>query len=148
VASPNVELDVRQPRVSVVLYGTSLVVAVGVVVLILTTVRSPVSTAFFLLCLVAILGYNTATLLSRVRAYADGTLEVRNRFSTRRLQRSEVDRVMLGRQGGFGSLLRLELLLQDGTTLNLVATETLPVSGQRRLEQLVADLRHWLAGNR
>jgi hypothetical protein len=55
---------------------------------------------------------------------------------------------MLGRQGGSGSLLRLELLLQDGTTLNLVATETLPVSGQRRLEQLVADLRHWLAGNR
>lgn len=148
VTPPNVVIEVRQAPVSVALYVASLLVALGFVVLILATVRPPVSAAFFLICLVAITGYNTATVLSRVRAYADGTLEVRNRFATGQLRRSDVDRVMLGRQGGFGSLQRLELLLQDGRTLHLVATETLPVAGHRRLERQAAELRHWLAGDR
>jgi hypothetical protein len=84
--------------------------------------------------------------LSRVRAYADGSLEVRNRMSTRQPHRSDIDRVILGRQGGAGSLRRLELLLDDGATLHVVATETLPLPGQRRLEQQAAELRHWLSG--
>jgi hypothetical protein len=75
------------------------------------------------------------------------TIEVRNRLKTRRLQRSDVDRVILRREGGIGSWRRLELLLKDGTQLPLVATETLPVPGQRRqLEERATELRHWLGG--
>jgi hypothetical protein len=84
---------------------------------------------------------------TRVRARPDGVLEVRNRLKTRRLQRSDVDRVILRREGGIGSWRRLELLLKDGTQLPLVATETLPVPGQRRqLEERATELRHWLGG--
>jgi len=70
----------------------------------------------------------------------------RNRLTTRRLQRSDVDRVMVSREGGFGSARRVDLLLQDGTTLQLVATQTPPLSGQRRVEQQAAELRQWLGG--
>ncbi len=93
---------------------------------------------------VGITGYNTATVFSRVRAHADGSLEVRNRLTTRRLQRADIDRVMVRRQAGFGSVRRVELLLKDGATVHLVATETLPFPGQRRLEQQAAELRQWL----
>ena len=40
---------------------------------------------------------------------------------------------------------RLELLLRDGTTLHLVATETPPLPGlRRRLEEQATELRAWL----
>src|SRR4051794_1891180 len=146
VSSPNVVLELRPPPVSVALYGTSLVVALVLAGLTLTTGGPLAFTAIFLAFVVGITSYNTATVLSRVRAYADGSLEVRNRMVTRRLHHSDIDRVILGRQGGAGSLWRLELLLNDGATLHLVATETLPLPGQRRLEQQAAELRHWLSG--
>ena len=145
MTSPNVVLELRPPLLASALYGVSLVVAVVFVVVVLTMDGSPLSTAVFLAFAVGITGYNTAAALSRARAYADGSLEVRNRLSTRRLQRSDVDRVMLGREGGFGSLRRLELLLTDGTTLSLAATETPPLPGQRRrLEEQAVELRRWL----
>jgi hypothetical protein len=86
--------------VSVALYGTSLVVALVLAGLTLTTGGPLAFTAIFLAFVVGITSYNTATVLSRVRAYADGSLEVRNRMVTRRLHRSDIDRVILGRQGG------------------------------------------------
>ncbi|CCG04513.1 PH domain-containing protein [Blastococcus saxobsidens] len=146
MTSPNVVLELRPPRLSTALYGASLVVGVALVVFVLTTGGPPLITAVFVAFAVGITGYNTATALSRVRAHADGSLEVRNRLKTRRLQRSDIDRVMVGRQAGFGSLRRVQLLLEDGTTLHLVATETLPCPGKRRLEQQAAELRQWLGG--
>lgn len=147
VTSPDVVLELRPSPVDSALYGASLVVAVGLVVFVLAMDGSPLSTAVFTAFAVGICGYNAATALSRARAHADGSLEVRNRLSTRRLQRSDVDRVVVGSQGGFGSPRRIELLLQDGTTLPLVATEAPPLPGQRRrLEQQAAELRSWLDG--
>ncbi|MGY2083662.1 PH domain-containing protein [Blastococcus sp. SYSU DS0539] len=122
-------------------------VAVGLLVVLLTAGFPPLVLVLFLAFAVAITGYNTATALSRVRAHDDGSIEVRNRLRTRRLQRSDIGRVMLGRQGGPGSLRRLELLLRDGPTLHLVATEAPPLPGQRRrLEEQAAELRAWLSG--
>lgn len=111
-------------------------------------VAAPKIIVLFLVFIAAITGYNTATLLSRVRAYADGSLEVRNRFVTRRLRRSDIDRVMLGRQGGFGSLRRLELLLQEGTTLAPGRYRIPAAPGSGRLDQRAAELRDWLKANR
>jgi Bacterial PH domain len=145
VTTSDVVLDVRPPRLAQALYGTSLVVAVVLVVFVLTTAGPPVLTAALVAFAVGITGYNTATILSRARAHADGSLDVRNRFRTRRLQRPDIDRVMVGRQGGFGSPRRVELLLTDGTVLPLVATETLPFPGQQ-LEQQAEELRQWLGG--
>lgn len=144
---PTVVFELRPPRLSIALYGASLVVAGALVVFTLTTGGfSPLFTAVFVAFAVGITGYNTATALSRVRGHADGSLEVRNRLTSRRLQRSDIDRVMVGRQAGFGSVRRVELLLKDGATLHLVATETVPFPGQRRLEQQAAELRQWLEG--
>ncbi|MGY2064357.1 hypothetical protein [Blastococcus sp. SYSU DS0619] len=147
MTSPDVVLELRQAPLSQALYGASLVVGVVLLVVILTSGFPPLVTIFFIAFAGGITGYNTATALSRVRAHADGSLEVRNRLTTRHLQRSGIDRVMLGRQGGPGSLRRLELLLGDGTTLHLVATEAPPLPGlRRRLEQQAAELRAWLDG--
>jgi multisubunit Na+/H+ antiporter MnhG subunit len=146
VTSPDVVLELRPPPLATALYCVSLVVAVVLVVVLLTTDGSPLFTAVFLAFVVGITACNTAAALSRARAHADGSLEVRNRLSTRRLARSDVDRVMLGRQGGFGSSRRLELLLTEGTTLPLAATETPPLPGQRRrLEEQAVELRRWLS---
>lgn len=148
VDSSNVVLELRPPPVASILYCVSLVVVVVLVVVVLTTDDSPLFTAIFVTFAVGITAYNTATVLSRARAHADGSLEVRNRLSTRRLQRLDVDRVMVGRQGGFGSLRRVELLLTDGRTLPLVATETPPLPGQRRrLEEQAGELRRWFSDN-
>jgi hypothetical protein len=114
VTSPNVVLELRPPPLASALYCVSLVVAVVLGVVVLTIDGSPLFTAVFLAFVVGITAYNTAAALSRARAHADGSLEVRNRLSVRGLQRSDVDRVMLGRQGGFGSSRRLELLLPTG----------------------------------
>ncbi|MCU1615365.1 MAG: exported protein of unknown function [Frankiales bacterium] len=144
--SSSVVLELRQPPLSVALFCTSLVVA-GVLAAFVVSVGGPLPfTAVFLAFIVGITGYNAATVLSRVRAYADGSLEVRNRFSTRQLKRSDIDRVMVGRQGGFGSLRRVELLLNQGTTVHVVATQAPPFPGQRRLDQQAAELRRWLDG--
>jgi hypothetical protein len=148
VTSPNVVLELRPPPLASALYCVSLVVAVVLGVVVLTIDGSPLFTAVLLAFVVGITAYNTAAALSRARAHADGSLEVRNRLSVRGLQRSDVDRVMLGRQGGFGSSRRLELLLTDGTTLPLLATETSPLPGQRRrLEEQAVELRRWLSDN-
>ena len=144
VSSSNVDLELRQPPLSVGLFCTSLVVAGGLAVFVVATGGPLPSRVVFLAFIVGITGYNAATVLSRVLAFADGSLEVRNRFSTRHLQRSDIDRVVVGRQGGFGSLRRLELLLNQGTTVHLVATQALPFPGQRRLDQQAAELRRWL----
>lgn len=147
VTPPEVVLELRQAPLSQALYGTSVVVAVVLVVVVLAGGFPPLLTIVFLAFVVGITGYNTATALSRARAHADGSLEVRNRLTTRRLQRADIDRVVLGRQGGPGSLRRLELLLRDGATLNLVATEVPPLPGlRRRLEEQAAGLRAWLDG--
>ena len=146
MTSPDVVFELRPPRLATALYGASLLVAVALVVFALTTGGPPLFTAVFVAFAVGITGYNTATVLSRVRGHADGSLEIRNLLTSRRLQRSDIDRVMVGRQGGFGSVRRVELLLRDGTTLHLVATETLPLSGRQRLEQQAAELRQWLGG--
>jgi hypothetical protein len=148
VTSPNVVLELRPSPLDAALYVISLAVAVVLVVVVLTTDDSPLFTAVFIAFALGITGYNTATALSRASAYADGSLVVRNRVSTRRLQRSDIDRVMLSRHGGFGSLQRLQLLLRDGTTLLLVATESLPLPRhRRRLEGQAAELCRWLSGN-
>ncbi|MGY1723587.1 PH domain-containing protein [Blastococcus sp. SYSU DS0533] len=139
-------LELRPPRFSTALYGASVVVAVVLVVFVLATGGPPLFRAVFAAFAVGITGYNTATVLSRVRAHADGGLEVRNRLQTRRLERAEIDRVAVGRQGGFGSARGVELVLTNGTTLPLVATETLPFPGQGQLEEQAAELRRWLAG--
>ncbi|WP_143087064.1 hypothetical protein [Geodermatophilus ruber] len=144
MTSPNAVFELRPPRLSTALYAASLVVAVALVLFALTTGGSPLFTVVFVAFAVGITGYNTATVFSRVRGHADGSLEVRNRLTTRRLQRADIDRVMVGRQAGFGSVRRVELLLKDGATLHLVATETLPFPGQRQLEQQAAELRQWL----
>ena len=143
-----VELELRMPPAALTLYAASLVVAVGMVVFF---VRDGLGQGAFVvvfpLFFAGILAFNTATALSRARAHADGTLEVRNRFRTRRLQRADVDRVMVGQQGGFGSPRRLELLLTDGELLPLVGTETPPlIGGRRRLEAQGEQLRGWVAG--
>ena len=47
-----------------------------------------------------------------------------------------------------GSLQRLELLLTDGSTLPLVATETSPLPEQRQcLKEQAVGLRRWLSDN-
>ena len=139
----SVELELRMPRAVLALDAVVVAVVVGVFVSQGSFDGSPVFIAFFALVLVI----STATLLSRARAYADGTLEVRNRFRTRTLQRNDIDRVMLGQQGGLGSARRLELLLTDGDVLPLVGTERAPLPGARqRLEQQGEQLRAWVAG--
>lgn len=116
MTSPDVVLELRPPLLAAVHYCVSLVVAVGIVVFVLTTGGPPLSSAVFVAFTVGITTYNTATAVSRARAHADGSLEVRNR-----------------------------LLLTDGTTLPLVATETPPLPRQRRrLEEQAVDLRRRL----
>jgi len=148
VTATDVVLELRPPRIALVLYGVSLVVAAGMVVVFVREFTDDgVFSLVFPVVLLGILAFNGATVLSRARAHGDGSLEVRNRFSTRRLQRTEVDRVMLGQQAGFGSARRVELLLTDGSTLALVATETPPFPGvRRRLEEQAGRLRDWVAG--
>jgi hypothetical protein len=145
VTSPDVVLDLHPPRFSTALYGASIVVTAVLVVFVLTTDGPALFRALFVAFAIAIAGYNTATVLSRVRAHADGSLVVRNRLQSRRLQRSDIDRVVVGRQGGFGSPRRVELHLTDRTVLPLVATETLPFPGQH-LEEQADGLRAWLGG--
>jgi len=149
VTSPDVVLDLRPPRLAMAFYAASLVVAAGMVVVFVREFAGGDPFTFvFPVFLAGIVGFNTATVLSRVRAFADGSLEVRNRFATRRLHRADVDRVILGRQGGFGSLRRLELLLADGQAVQLIATETPPLPGlKQRLEAQAAELRSWVTGS-
>ena len=141
----SVELELRMPRVALVLYAA--VVAVMVVVFVSQGFFDDGFSLVFPLFLVAILVVNTATVLSRARAHADGTLEVRNRFRTRTLQRTDIDRVMVGQEGGLGSARRLELLLTDGEVLPIVGTERPPLPGSRaRLQEQGEQLRAWAAG--
>ncbi len=138
-------VDLRPPRVAVVLCGLSLVLAGVFSVTVLTFDASPLFTAFSVVFVLGICAYNGATVLSRATTGADGALEVRNRLSTRRLQPSEVDRVMVGGQVGFGAMRRVDLLLTDGTTLPLVATEVPPLVGaRRRLEEQAEQVRRWI----
>ncbi|MGY1739971.1 MULTISPECIES: hypothetical protein [unclassified Blastococcus] len=145
MASPDVVLELRPPALASFLYAASLVVGVVVVVVFLGTDAPPWFAVAFLAVAVGITAVNTAAALSRARARTDGTLEVRNRFTTRRVDRSEIDRVLLDSVGGFGSNRRVELLLTDGSTLPLVATETPPLPGaRRRLEDQAARLQDWV----
>lgn len=138
-------VDLRPPRAAVVLYGLSLVIGAVIVVRALTLDASPAFRVLFTAFALGICAYNAATVLSRATAGVDGALEVRNRFSTRRLQPSEVDRVMVGGPGGFGAARRVDLLLTNGTTLPLVATEVPPLLGARRLLEAQAEqVRRWL----
>jgi hypothetical protein len=147
VTSPDVVVELRPPLLSLVFYAASLVVAAVMVVVYVREFSGDAFSAIFPIFLAGILCFNTATVFSRAWAHADGSLVVRNRFTTRRLQRSDVDRVIVGRQGGSGSARRLELLLTDGATLQLVATEVPPLPGLRqRLEDQAGQLRAWVAG--
>jgi hypothetical protein len=145
VTSPYVVLELKPAPLAAVLSVASLVVGLGMV---LTVLGSDVPLLFVLLFVVAVIGisgFNLATALSHARAHADGSLEVRNRLRTRCLVRAEIDRVLLDSVGGFGSNRRIGLLLADGTTLPLVATETPPFPGlRRRLEDQAAELRSWV----
>jgi hypothetical protein len=145
VTSPHDGVELRPAPVAVVLSGASVVVGL---VMVLAVVRSDAPLPFSLLFVAAvagICGYNLATALSSAVARADGSLEVRNRFRTRHLHRSEVDEVLVDSVGGFGTNRRIELLLADGTTLPLVATETPPFPGpRRRLDDQAGELRYWV----
>jgi len=145
VTSPDVVVELRPPLLSLVFYAASLVVMAVMVVLYVRDFSADAFSAIFGVFLAGILCFNTATVFSRARAHADGSLVVRNRFA--RLQRSDVDRVIVGRQGGFGSARPLELLLTDGATLPLMATEVPPLPGQRqRLDDRAERLRAWVTG--
>ncbi len=145
VTAPDVELELKPAPLAAVLSVASLVVGLAMVI---AVVRSGAPVPFVLLFVVAvtgICGYNLATALSSATARVDGFLEVRNRTRRRRLHRSEIDRVVLDSVGGFGSNRRIELLLPDGTTLPLVATETPPFPAlRRRLEDQADELRSWV----
>jgi len=143
VTPPDVVLELRPPRPAIVLYLISVLPAVVVMPVVLDDSSARFAVVFLPLY-VGALAFHTATVLTRVRAYADGLLEVRNRLSTRRLQRADVARVTVVRQGGLGSAWQLELLLTDGSTLPLVATQTPQSRPHRRLEERAAELRRWL----
>ena len=148
VTSPDVVVELRPPLVAVVLYAASLVVAAVMGVLVVRQIADGSAfSSVFLLFLAGIVAVNSATVLSRVSARTDGWLVIRNRFSTQRVERSAVDRVIEGRQAGFGSTRRLELLLTSGETVRLVATEVPPLPGLRdRLGRQGDQLRDWVAG--
>ncbi|WP_089307318.1 PH domain-containing protein [Geodermatophilus pulveris] len=149
MTSPDVVLELRPPRPAVVLSLISALPAVVVVPMVLDGFSARFATVLLLLY-VGALAFHAVTVLTRVRAHADGSLEVRNRLSTRRLHRTDVARVTAARQGGLGSAWRLELLLADGSTLPLIATQTPQSRPQRHLEERAAELRRWLgdAANR
>ena len=145
VTSPHVALELKPATLATALSLASVVVGLGLVLAAVRTQPPLLFVLFFVAMVVGITGFNLATALSSARAHADGVLEIRNRFRTRRLHRSEIDRVLLGSVGGFGSNRRIELLLLDGTTLPLVATEAPPFPGtRRRLEDDLARLRSWV----
>jgi hypothetical protein len=141
-----VELELHMPRVVLALEA-AVVVAMVVVIITQDFLGRDAFSLLFPLFLAAIVVVNTARVLSRVRAHADGFLEVRNSFRTRTLQRTDIDRVMVGQEGGLGSARRLELLLTDGQVLPIIATERPPLPGSRqRLEEQGEQLRAWAAG--
>ena len=146
VTTTDVVVELRPPRIAQLLFAVSLVfAAVMVVVFVREFADGSPFTYVFPVALAGILAFNTATTMSQVRGTTDGTLEVRNRFTTRRLHRSDVDRVIVDR-GGFQSAARLELLLTDGAALKLIATEVPPLPGvRRRLERQAEELRSWVA---
>lgn len=145
VTTPDVVVDLRPPPFVRVLVGVSLVIAVVLVVVVLGFDGSPLFAAAFVAVAVGIAVVNTSAVLSYARGHRDGSLEVRNRFRTHRLDRSQVDRVLLDSVAGFGSGRRVELLLTDGTTLPLVATELPPFPWLRqRLEHQADELRAWV----
>ena len=140
-----VELELQMPRVMLALYAA--VVAAMVVVFVTQGFFEDGFSLLFPVFLVLVLVLNTARVLSRARAFADGTLEVRNHFRTRTLQRGDIDRVIVGQEGGLGSARRLELLLTDGTVLPVLGTERAPLPGsQERLKEQGEQLRAWAAG--
>lgn len=142
-----VVLELRPPRIVQALFAASLVVAAVMVVVFVRDIAGEGPFTFlFPVSLIAIVAFNASTALSWVRGDAAGGLTVRNRFTTRRLHRADVDRVIAGQQAGFGSPRRLELLLTDGDTLRLIATEVPPLPGLRtRLERQAEELRAWVA---
>jgi hypothetical protein len=144
-----VELELRQPPAALVLYAASFVVAAGMVVFFVTQqfVQANAFSLVFPVVLTGIVVYNVATVRSRAWAHADGRLVVRNRFSTRTLQRTDVDRVLVGGQASLDNPRRVELLLTDGEVLPLVGTEAPPLPGVRaRLERDAEQLRAWVTG--
>ncbi len=149
VTSQDVVLELRPLPLMRAVGGIALVAAILLVPLALTA-DFPLWFAAVSVAVAACAGaYAVAGALSRASAQADGWLEVRNRLTTRRLQRADIERVSLARMMGFGSNRRLVVHLRDGATVPLVATETLPLPGQlRALEGQSAELRHWLRGDR
>jgi hypothetical protein len=145
----DVELELRQPPAARVLYAASFVMAVVIVIVFISQdfSRAGVFAVVFPLFLAGIVAVNVATVRSRAWAHADGRLVVRNRFRTRTLQRTDVDRVLVGGAAGLASPRRIEVLLTDGQVLPLVGTEAPPLPGVRaRLERDADLLRAWAAG--
>jgi hypothetical protein len=149
VTGPDLVLELRSPPLARAGNGIALAAAILLIVLVLTA-DLPVWFEAAMVALAVCGGaYAMAGTLTHVTARADGWLEVRNRLTTRRLQRTDIDRVFLAWTRGIGSNRRLVLLLRDGATLALAATETLPLPGQRRwLEEQAAEMRHWLRDDR
>ena len=71
----------------------------------------------------------------------DGRLVVRNRWSTRRLDREEISGAGITDMSGFASAVSLQL--RDGSGLALDATEGIR-SRRGRMERDAAALRAWL----
>ncbi|MCZ2848661.1 PH domain-containing protein [Modestobacter sp. VKM Ac-2978] len=149
VTSRDVVVELRPLPLARAVSGIALVAAILLIPLALTA-DLPVWFAAALIA-VAVGGgaYAAVGTLSHASALADGRLEVRNRLSTRRLQRADIERVSLAWTMGVGSNRRLVVHLKDGATVPLAATETLPLPGQRRaLEEQSAELLHWLRDHR
>ncbi|MBJ7450527.1 MAG: PH domain-containing protein [Blastococcus sp.] len=149
MTSRDVVVELRPLPVARAASGVALVAAVLLIPLALAA-DLPVWLAAALVALAVGGGaYAAAGTLSHTSARADGWLEVRNRLTTHRLQRSDIERVSLAWTMGVGSNRRLVTHLKDGATVPLAATETLPLPRQRRaLEEQSAELRHWLRDDR
>ncbi len=139
-------IDLRQPGLSLALLATSYVVAAVIVVQVFSFSRDDVVPYLFIAAVVGITAVNTARALSRARTTPDGALVVRNLFRTTTLQPSDVDRVLTDRAGGPGSPRRVQLLLRDGSTLPVVATEAIWPGSRARTEGQAEQLRAWAAG--
>lgn len=144
MSSPHVVLELKPAPLAALPAVASALVGGFIVLTVVSSDAPLLFVLFFVAVVVGVCAVNLGAAVSSARASVDGVLEVRNRFRTRRLHRSEIDRVLLDSVGGFGSNRRIALLLLDGTTLPLVATETPPFPGpRRRLEGEAAELRAW-----
>ena len=136
-------LAIRPPGWARVLGPVFLVVWVSVF-LVAPTDEVQVPIAVIAVLVVAVIG---RMLLSSVIGTGDGRLTVRNHWSTRTVDRHEIEDVEIDRAGGSGRGWALWLRLIDGTRLKLDVTEV-PFLGPfaETLEEQAVAVRTWLDG--